>query len=112
MPLLDIISYNIDYTVIDNLKTYTNRVIRFTSNKNNKVILRNFKNLFRFCMFPKTSVKEFNELYKQLTLNFIKELIQRIFYRPLNDLPYKVIFDFDEHLKYIYYYLLFFYFLF
>lgn len=37
MPLLDIISYNNDYTVIDNLKTYSNRVERFMNNKNNKV---------------------------------------------------------------------------
>lgn len=39
MPLLDIISYNIDYTVIDNLKTYSNRVERFMNSKNNKVYI-------------------------------------------------------------------------
>lgn len=66
--------------------------------------LKSFHNLFRFCMFPKTSTKEYNELYKQLTLNFIKELIQRIYYRPLNCLPYKVIFEFDNHLKYMFVY--------
>lgn len=35
-------------------------------------------------------------------MEYVSKIIKRIFYKPLNDLPYKVVFNLQKHLEYIY----------
>lgn len=37
-----------------------------------------------------------------MSMEYVSKIIKRIFYKPLNDLPYKVIFSLQKHLEYIY----------